>query len=146
MRVVAQFPQSNIEAIMSRIKAALEPRRASLNFDELESVSVPFDAFCGLVRRLLTGHCEFTNHDIITLARYYQHRPDLGLTVNEMLAICHEQLKRASWEDFDHIEYQCEHHDGLRYLEQLLYYPSSAFHFFWVGNAGCLSVMSRYCI
>jgi len=99
---------------MARVKAALEPQRASLNFDELESVSVPFDEFCGLMRRLLSGH-QFTNHDIVTLARYYQQRADLGLTLNEMLAICHEQLKRVNFEDFEHIEYQCQHHDGLRF-------------------------------
>jgi len=101
---------------MARVKAALEPQRASINFDELEVVSVPFDEFCGIMRRLLAGHATtFTNHDIVTLARYYQHRADLGLTVDEMLAICHDQLKKASFEDFDHIEYQCQHHDGLRF-------------------------------
>jgi len=113
--VGSQFPQSNIDAILARVKAALEPQRASLNFAELESVSVPFDEFCGLMRRLLAGQ-QFTNHDIVTLARYYQHRADLGLTLNEMLAICHEQLKRVNFEDFDHIEYQCQHHDGLRFV------------------------------
>jgi len=105
---------------MERVKAALEPQRASLNFDELESVSMPFDEFCGLIRRLLAGS-KFTNHDIVTLARYYQHRADPGLTLNVMLAICHEQLKRVSWEDHEHIEYQCQHHDGLRYLLRLLH-------------------------
>ena len=115
----AQFPQSNIDAVMARVKAALEPQRAELDFDcGLESVSVPFDEFCGLMRRLLAaappGAHPFTAHDLVTLARYYQQRADAGLTLNQMLAICHDQLKRANFDDFDHIEYQCQHHDGLR--------------------------------
>jgi len=104
---------------MARVKAALEPQRAELDFNcGLESVSVPFDEFCGLMRRLLAaappGAHPFTAHDLVTLARYYQQRADAGLTLNQMLAICHDQLKRANFDDFDHIEYQCQHHDGLR--------------------------------
>jgi len=106
---------------MARVKAVLEPQRASLDFTALESVSVPFDEFCGLMRRLLAVQGRsFTNHDIVTLARYYQHRPDLGLTLNEMLAICHDQLKRTNFEGFEHIEFQCQHHDGLRCCRHLV--------------------------
>jgi len=99
------------------VKAALEPQRDSLDFSELESTAMPFDQFCGLMRRLLgDASPPFTNHDIVTLARYYQHRADTALSLNELLAICHDQLKRANFEGLEHIDYQCQHHDGTRFI------------------------------
>jgi hypothetical protein len=108
-----QFHQSDIHAILARLKDALETKRSTLSYDQLERRSVPFDEFCHLMK-CLTRDVSFTDHDIITVARYYQDRKDPGLSLDVLLAIAHEQLKRASWEEFEYIEDQCLHHDNVR--------------------------------
>jgi hypothetical protein len=108
-----QFPQSDIHSTLARLKDALEVKRQTLDYDQLEQRSVPFNDFCHLMRSLTRDIC-FTDHDIITVARYYQDRRDGGLPLDVLLAIVHEQLKRANWEDFEYIEDQCLHHDNIR--------------------------------
>jgi len=108
-----QYQQSDLCSILTKLKAALEPQRHHLNYDLLEQPCVPFDEFCHLMKEL-THDASFTEHDIITLARHYQDPKDTRLPLNVILAIVHEQLKRANWEDFEYIEEQCLHHDNVR--------------------------------
>lgn len=110
---MAKFPQSDIHMILARLKESLDAKRPSLDYCQLEQRSVPFDEFCRLMK-CLTCDVTFTDHDIVTMARYYQDRKDPGLSLNVLLAIVHEQLKRSSWEDFEFIEEQCLHHDNVR--------------------------------
>jgi hypothetical protein len=98
---------------LSKLKAALDPQRDCLNYDLLEQRCVPFDEFCHLMKSI-TRDASFTEHDVITLARHYQERKDRILSLNVILGIVQEQLKRANWEDFEYIEEQCLHHDNVR--------------------------------
>jgi hypothetical protein len=108
-----QFPQSDVHSTLARLKDVIEAKRQTLNYDQLEQRSVPFDDFYHLMRHLTRDAC-FTDHDIITVARYYQDRKGTDLPLDVLLAIVQEQLKRASWEEFEYIEDQCLHHDNIR--------------------------------
>src|SRR6218665_532698 len=106
-----QFPQSNVERILRKFASLSENRKSMLDSAANET-SMPFNRFCCLLRNI--SDC-IIDHDIVTLARYYQDRTQDKVNLHELLAMIHEQLKKVSYENFRDIVDLCLHHDGKRW-------------------------------
>ena len=76
----------------------------------LDCTSLPFDKFFAAMKQF-EG---LTDHDIITLARYYQEKTDKSLTIKQLLSLAHGMLMKADFADFDRIVHLCQHEDGAR--------------------------------
>ena len=55
-----------------------------------------------------------SEHEIITVARFYQDRRDEIMQKDTLVAIAQDQLRKAQFESFSFIEQQCEHYDQDR--------------------------------
>jgi len=110
---MVQFPQSNVELIMDKLADLAK----DVNMDQLMSSlqgrpQIPMDQFCDIVKQISKG--ELSDQEVITLARYYQDRKEERISIDALLVMIQEQLKRAGFEDFRGIQERCLHFDGTR--------------------------------
>lgn len=102
---------SNMDKIMGKICGALQGKVDDINRQALGGC-VSFDEFRRVLHGVLPG--VLTEHEIITLARFYQDRKDDALDVNTLIAVAQEQLRKNNFENFSRVQEQCIHYDKER--------------------------------
>jgi len=103
-----EFPHSNISLILSKLNQAISQSGGSIQGGE----AVPYDQFRSMIAGLAQG--ALSEHEIITLARYYQDRKNDDTTGQEMIAMAQEQIRKANFDDFNGILQQCIKYDKER--------------------------------
>ena len=72
-----------------------------------------YEAFQSALQRLAAG--QLSDHEMISVARFYQDRKDDRLGMETLVAVSQEQLRKVNYEGFSKILAQCEHYDQNRY-------------------------------
>ena len=109
-----QFPCSNIERIMSKLCQALG-ESAREDVSPAQAV-VSFERFAELLKQRAPG--ALSDHELRTLARYYQDRGEDAMSLETIVGIVQEQLRKANFEGFMRIADQCAHHDTEGYVHR----------------------------
>jgi Ca2+-binding EF-hand superfamily protein len=108
-----QYPQSDISLVMSKLVELTRDVRMETLVASLQGLThLPTLDFSDLVKEMSAGG--LIDQEIITLARYYQDREEESVSVEALLSMLQEQMKRAGFEDFRSIEERCLHFDGAR--------------------------------
>ncbi|ELU01034.1 hypothetical protein CAPTEDRAFT_148704 [Capitella teleta] len=113
------FVHANVGQILPKLAQVL----ASQNEDasHLGSSPVSFEQFRSLLQDLSQGM--LSEHEIVTLARFYQDNKDNSLSIETLLAVAQEELRKVNFEDFRDLQTLCIQHDtercGLLSPEQL---------------------------
>ena len=81
------------------------------------STSTQYDEFRNIVLRM--AQSQLTEHEIITIARYYQDRQEDNTTAQQMVAMAQEQLRKANFDDFSAMLEQCIKFDKERCVHSL---------------------------
>ena len=99
-----QFVHASIGSVMSKLN-----QLAGSNRDELSrsgsGTSVPYDQFRSMIVAMTQGR--LSEHEIITIARFYQDRKDDNTSAQEMVAMAQEQLRKANFDQFPSILEHC---------------------------------------
>lgn len=106
------FSMGNIGHIMGKLHQLAQAKRDQLSRYDSSATSIPYDQFRSLMQGLSEGR--LTEHEIITIARFYQDRKDDDVSVDTLLAIAQEQLRKANFENFSRVQEQCMHYDKER--------------------------------
>ncbi|XP_798540.1 EF-hand domain-containing family member C2 [Strongylocentrotus purpuratus] len=98
-----EFPMSNIGFISQKISTIASQHKEKIKEflnrnDPSNSGHLEFDLFRNLLVQL--GGSQLSEHEIIVLARYYSDTQDVKLSVETLVSIVQEQLKKNSFENF----------------------------------------------
>ncbi|XP_025953804.2 EF-hand domain-containing family member C2 isoform X1 [Dromaius novaehollandiae] len=98
-----EFSMADISVILKKLKDIAEPR--SREIKQMFAVTDPdhtkvteYDPFRNLIVNITDG--ALSEHEIMTLGRYYSMRDDSEMDVHFLLAVAQEQLKKKSFENF----------------------------------------------
>lgn len=78
----------------------------------LGSGSVPFSQFRSTLQSLAQG--ALTEHEIVTLARYYQDPLEDPISLQTLVAVAQEELRKVGFEDFRDLHTLCIQLDKQR--------------------------------
>lgn len=109
-----QFAQANIEQILVKLKQLGAGMREEIERKTQTGTlgSMPFQNFRAALQTLAQG--QLTEHEVITVARYYQDRHDDTPNEGALLGIAQDHLKKAYFENFSQILEHCKHIDQAR--------------------------------
>jgi len=107
-----EFPPSNINRIMADlVKSAGSLDDLWRNDPTSGTGTMNYEQFHATLKFLKSNLSE---HEIITVARFYQDRRNEELQKDTLVAIAQDQLRKAQFEGFSFIQQQCEHYDPQR--------------------------------
>ncbi|KAM9576566.1 EF-hand domain-containing family member C2 [Trichechus inunguis] len=110
---LSRFPFSNIELILEKLKEEKpKSREVKLAFTAADSMGtkvLDYNAFREIIMSITVG--KLTDHEVITIARYYRALEDKDPHVNVLITMAHEQLKKNAFENFDRLISTCEYED-----------------------------------
>ncbi|XP_027731392.1 EF-hand domain-containing family member C2 isoform X2 [Vombatus ursinus] len=112
-----EFPMSNIELILKKLKAIGSPsaREIKLVFastDPKHTKVLDYETFRDVMMNITNG--KLTEHEIMTIGRYYSVREDSDADLTFLLALAQEQLKKYTFEVFDKMIAMCIYKDQAK--------------------------------
>ncbi|XP_020851710.1 EF-hand domain-containing family member C2 [Phascolarctos cinereus] len=112
-----EFPMSNIEIILKKLKAIGSPsaREIKLVFastDPKHTKVLDYETFRDVMMNITNG--KLTEHEIMTIGRYYSVREDSDADLTFLLALAQEQLKKYTFEVFDKMIAMCIYKDQAK--------------------------------
>ncbi|XP_030055562.1 EF-hand domain-containing family member C2 isoform X2 [Microcaecilia unicolor] len=111
-----EFPRANINIILNKLKKkeakSREIKQTFAASDPGRSNKVEYEQFRKILRNVSDG--TLSEHEIMTVARYYSVQDDSDVDVNFLLATAQEQLKRNNFEDFSKLKDFFVHSDRER--------------------------------
>ncbi|KFV12664.1 EF-hand domain-containing family member C2, partial [Pterocles gutturalis] len=101
-----EFSVANIGVILKKLKDIAEPRSREIRqvfaaADPEHSKVIEYDTFRNLIVSITDE--TFSEHEIITLGRYYGVRDEYEMDLHFLLAVAQEQLKKNSFENFEQL-------------------------------------------
>ncbi|XP_030315196.1 EF-hand domain-containing family member C2 [Calypte anna] len=101
-----EFPRADIGFILKKLKDIAEPRSREIRqafaaSDPDHTKVITFDCFRNLIASITDG--AFSEHEIMTLARYYGVREEYEMDLHLLLALAQEKLKKNSFENFEQL-------------------------------------------
>ena len=113
--VFLQFPQANVALIIGKLKqlGASKQDEIARNDPTGGSNMMSYDSFRQFLQSLAGS--ALTEHEIISVARFYQDRKDERLDLGTLLAIAQDQLRKVNYENFQQVLEQCIHYDSERW-------------------------------
>ncbi|XP_033003020.1 EF-hand domain-containing family member C2 [Lacerta agilis] len=101
-----EFPVSDICVILDKLKAIGEPRSREIKqifaaSDPQHTTTIDYDEFRNLLLNISDRN--LSEHEIMTLGRYYSLRDKNEMDTTYLLAVAQEQLKKNSFENFGQV-------------------------------------------
>ncbi|KAM6384024.1 EF-hand domain-containing family member C2 isoform 1-T1 [Alca torda] len=101
-----EFCMADIGIILKKLKDTAEPRSREIRqvfaaADPEHSKVIEYEPFRNLIASITDG--AFSEHEIITLGRYYSVREEYEMDLHFLLAVAQEQLKKNSFENFEQL-------------------------------------------
>uniref|UniRef100_A0A8D0GMK5 EF-hand domain-containing family member C2 n=1 Tax=Sphenodon punctatus TaxID=8508 RepID=A0A8D0GMK5_SPHPU len=98
-----EFSVANINIILNKLKTIGEPRSREIKqifaaTDPQHTQMIEYDTFRNLMVNIADG--KLSEHEIMTIGRYYSVREESAMDINFLLAVAQEQLKKNSCENF----------------------------------------------
>ncbi|XP_063300338.1 EF-hand domain-containing family member C2 [Pelobates fuscus] len=99
-----EFPMADIIAIISKLRSIAEPRPREIKQlfaanDPGNSTEMAYETFRNILVDI--SDKQLTEHQIMTIGRYYSVREKPEIDLNSLLALAHEQLKKKAFENFN---------------------------------------------
>ncbi|KAM4701524.1 EF-hand domain-containing family member C2 [Discoglossus pictus] len=98
-----EFPMAEVNTIMSKLRRIGQSKSREIN--QLFAANDPgsrnemaYETFRNLLTQITEGN--LTEHEIMTIGRYYSVREQPEVDFNVILAVAQEQMKRKTFEDF----------------------------------------------
>uniref|UniRef100_A0A8C5LW21 EF-hand domain-containing family member C2 n=1 Tax=Leptobrachium leishanense TaxID=445787 RepID=A0A8C5LW21_9ANUR len=112
------FPMADIATIISKLKSIAEPRSREIKQlfaanDPGNSTEMPYETFRNVLADI--SDRQLTEHQIMTLGRYYSVREKHEVDLSSLLALAHEQLKKKSFENFNKLCDAFKYNDREKY-------------------------------
>lgn len=105
------FPVADLARVRARLQTVAQDapdRMAALDL----ACGLPYEQFRDALKDIAKG--QLSEHEIITLARYYQDKKEDPVDVETLVAVAQDQLRKGDFENFSRIEDQCVHSDQTR--------------------------------
>lgn len=107
-----EFPHSNMGIIMPKIKKALADKQQDLKkifgqADAQDNGVAPYN----LLRAELQQLGVLSEHEILTVGRYFNCGTPAGVDIKLVVAVAQEKLKKGAFEDFDRLLESCQIRD-----------------------------------
>ncbi|NXE23151.1 EFHC2 protein, partial [Ardeotis kori] len=101
-----EFSVADIGAILKKLKDIAEPRSSEIrqvfaDTDPEHTKVIEYGPFRNLIVRITDG--AFSEHEIITVGRYYSVRDEREVDLHFLLAVAQEQLKKNGFENFEQL-------------------------------------------
>ncbi|NXU71786.1 EFHC2 protein, partial [Oreotrochilus melanogaster] len=101
-----EFPRADTGFILKKLKDIAEPRSREIRqvfaaSDPEHTKVITYDCFRNLIASITDG--AFSEHEIMTLARYYGVREEYEMDLHLLLALAQEKLKKNSFENFEQL-------------------------------------------
>ncbi|NXS53837.1 EFHC2 protein, partial [Brachypteracias leptosomus] len=102
-----EFFMANIGVILKKLKDIAEPRSREIRqmfatTDPEHTKVIDYESFSrGLIVSITAG--AFSEHEMLTLGRYYSVKDEYEVDHHFLLAVTQEQLKKKSFEDFEQL-------------------------------------------
>ncbi|XP_075376193.1 EF-hand domain-containing family member C2 isoform X1 [Mycteria americana] len=101
-----EFSVADIGVILKKLKDIAEPhsreiRQVFAATDPEHTKVIEYDPFRNLIVSITDG--AFSEHEIMTLGRYYGVRDEYEMDLHFLLAVAQEQLKKNSFENFEQL-------------------------------------------
>ncbi|XP_019380922.1 PREDICTED: EF-hand domain-containing family member C2 isoform X1 [Gavialis gangeticus] len=98
-----EFSMADINIILNKLKAIGEPSSREIKqifaaTDPEHTKMIEYDSFRNLMVNITNG--KLSEHEIMTIGRYYSVRDEAEMDVNFLLAVVQEQLKKNTFENF----------------------------------------------
>ncbi|KAM9032064.1 EF-hand domain-containing family member C2 [Sarcophilus harrisii] len=112
-----EFPMSNIELILKKLKAIGSPSARDIKLvfaatDPKHTKVLDYETFREVMLNITNDR--LTEHEIMTVARYYSVREDSDSDKTLLIALAQEQLKKYTFEIFDKIIDMCIYKDQAK--------------------------------
>ncbi|KAJ6667654.1 hypothetical protein lerEdw1_016775 [Lerista edwardsae] len=112
--VGAKFPMANINIILNKLKVMGEPRSREIKqifaaTDPQFTTVIDYDKFRHLMLNISDG--KLSEHEIMTLGRYYSVREENEMDSSFLLAVAQEHLKKNNIENFGQLLATFEYND-----------------------------------
>lgn len=108
----SEFPHADIGLVMNKLRELVKANHDDITRMASGATSAQYDEFRNIVLRM--AQSQLTEHEIITIARYYQDRQEDDTTAQQMVAMAQEQLRKANFDDFSAMLEQCIKFDKER--------------------------------
>ncbi|KAF7250939.1 EF-hand domain-containing family member C2 [Varanus komodoensis] len=97
------FAMANINIILNKLKAIGEPRSREIKqifaaTDPQHTFIIDYDEFRNVMLNISDG--KLSEHEIMTIGRYYSARDENEMDATFLLAVSQEQLKKSNFENF----------------------------------------------
>ncbi|NXG62012.1 EFHC2 protein, partial [Hemiprocne comata] len=101
-----EFPMADIGVILKKLKDIAEPRSREIRqvfaaTDPEHTKVINYDPFRNLIVSITDG--AFSEHEIMTLGRYYSVTEEYEMDLHFLLAVAQEQLKKNNFENFEQL-------------------------------------------
>lgn len=109
-----EFPMANINIILNKLKLMGEPRSREIKqifaaTDPQFTTIIDYDKFRNLMLNISDG--KLSEHEIMTLGRYYSVREENEMDSSFLLAVSQEHLKKNNFENFGQLLATFEYND-----------------------------------
>ncbi|XP_030332238.1 EF-hand domain-containing family member C2 isoform X2 [Strigops habroptila] len=101
-----EFSVADVGVILKKLKGITEPRSREIRqlfaaTDPDHNKVIEYDAFRNLIVSITDG--AFSDHEMMTLGRYYGVKDEYEMDVHYLLAVAQEQLKKNRFENFEQL-------------------------------------------
>ncbi|KAM6290237.1 EF-hand domain-containing family member C2 [Porphyrio hochstetteri] len=101
-----EFPVADTGAILKKLRERAEPRSREIRqvfaaADPEHTKVIDYDRFRNLIVSMTDG--AFSEHEIMTIGRYYRVRDEYEIDLHFLLAVAQEQLKKNNFDDFERL-------------------------------------------
>ncbi|NXP71451.1 EFHC2 protein, partial [Ramphastos sulfuratus] len=98
-----EFSVANVGVILKKLQGMTEPRSRQIRqmfaaSDPEHTKVIEYDSFRNLIVSITDG--AFSEHEMMTLGRYYSVKDKYEMDLHFLLAVAQEQLKKNNFEDF----------------------------------------------
>ncbi|XP_074156905.1 EF-hand domain-containing family member C2 isoform X2 [Sminthopsis crassicaudata] len=112
-----EFPMSNIELILKKLKAIGSPSARDIKLvfaatDPKHTKVLDYETFREVMLNITNDR--LTEHEIMTVARYYSVREDSDSDMTFLITLAQEQLKKYTFEIFDKMIDMCTYKDQAK--------------------------------
>ncbi|NXP54510.1 EFHC2 protein, partial [Heliornis fulica] len=101
-----EFSVADIDIILKKLKDIAEPRSQEIRqmfaaTDPEHTKVIEYGSFRNLIGSMTDG--AFSEHEIITIGRYYRVRDEYEMDLHSLLAVAQEQLKKKNFDNFEQL-------------------------------------------
>ncbi|NXX85998.1 EFHC2 protein, partial [Urocolius indicus] len=109
-----EFSMADIDVILKKLKDVAEPRSREIRqmfaaTDPEHNKVIEYDPFRNLIVSITDG--AFSEHEIMTLGRYYSVRDEYEMDLHYLLAVAQEKLKKNNFENFEQLSAMLVYND-----------------------------------